>query len=198
MTKSALDPFQSALLNELLGVVDERAARHARRHRVHRRRIAATVTAAAGVGAAFFATMPGPAYAITEQDDGDIVVTINRLQDSQDLEQSLAAHGVRANVDYTRPRQLDVAGKPGGSVFLIPSKSDGAAGSPESPSDCGFGPTAQVSLEARGSDYVVTIRPGAPLLPGPLDITTARTPDSAAVLVVQYDSDRCALVARAR
>ena len=195
MTKATLDPFQSALLGELLGVVDERAARRTRRQRL-RRRIGATVAAAAGVGAAFLAAQPGPAYAIAEQDDGDIVVTIHRLEDPQDLEQSLAEHGVRAKVDYTEPRQLDVAGEPGSTVSFIPTPS-GAAGSPGSSADCGFGPKAQVSLEARGSEYVVTIHPGAPLLPGPLEISAATTTDSAAVLVVVYDCDRCALMARA-
>ena len=45
MTKATLDPFQSALLGELLGVVDERAARRTRRQWL-RRRIGATVAAA--------------------------------------------------------------------------------------------------------------------------------------------------------
>lgn len=49
------------------------------------------------------AAQPGPAYAIAQQEGGDIVVTIHRLEDPQDLERSLAEHGVSATVDYTEP-----------------------------------------------------------------------------------------------
>ena len=40
------------------------------------------------------------AYAVDEQGDGDIVITIHELDDADGLEQALADHGIDADVDY--------------------------------------------------------------------------------------------------
>jgi hypothetical protein len=106
-----LDSFETALLAELREEVRQHSE-HApvesllptspppARHR--RRWIAAAATAAAAVAAA--TQIPGlgltPAYAITDRNDGQVKVRVNRLEGADRLEQALREHGIPADITY--------------------------------------------------------------------------------------------------
>jgi hypothetical protein len=55
--------------------------------------IAAVVVGATSIGSS-------PAFAVEQQTDGDIVVTVHRLTDAAGLENALSHHGIRAEVTY--------------------------------------------------------------------------------------------------
>lgn len=100
-----LDTFERGLLAELRGHVAERAAApHPPAPRKTRRRWrwAAVPVAAAGAAIAVGVALmqPTAAYAVTES-DGEVLVTIHRLDDAEGLERALAEHGVEAEVDYS-------------------------------------------------------------------------------------------------
>ena len=95
-----LDYFDRALLTELRRVAAEGAPTPARRTR-KRWAYAGSGIAAAAVTAFGLSTLGSPAaYAVDEQGDGDIVITIHELDDADGLEQALAEHGIEAEVDY--------------------------------------------------------------------------------------------------
>lgn len=100
---TTLDPFESALLAELRRHVAEHPVPQPRRPR-HRLRLAAV--AATGVAASVVAVLGlggtggSPAYAVDTTSDGDVVVTVHRLDDEAGLEDALSAQGIDADVDY--------------------------------------------------------------------------------------------------
>ena len=95
-----LDSFDRALLTELRQVAAEGAPAPARRTR-KRWAYAGSGVAAAAVAAFGLSTLGSPAaYAVDEQGDGDIVITIHELDDADGLERALADHGIEAEVDY--------------------------------------------------------------------------------------------------
>lgn len=98
-----LDTFEQSLLTELRGHVAERAASpQAPRPRRRSWRWAAVPVAAAGAAIAVGVALmqPTAAYAVTES-DGEVLVSIHRLDDAEGLERALAEHGVEAEVDYS-------------------------------------------------------------------------------------------------
>jgi hypothetical protein len=95
-----LDTFDRALLTELRQVAAEVAPMPARRTRKGWA-YAGSGVAAAAVAAFGLSTLGSPAaYAVDEQRDGDIVITIHELDDADGLERALAEHGIEAEVDY--------------------------------------------------------------------------------------------------
>ena len=60
---------------------------------------AATVGTIAVAGALWLSASPA-AYAVSAADNGDVTVTVTRLEDTEGLTAALAAHGIRAAVDY--------------------------------------------------------------------------------------------------
>ncbi len=102
-----LDTFETALLVELRDVVKTRsgsapeAAVVASRTRIPRK---LALAAAAAVAAVMVVLVPGvsssPAYAVTEEVGGEVTVSIDRLEDAQQLQDALKSHGVRADVKY--------------------------------------------------------------------------------------------------
>jgi hypothetical protein len=100
MNDSEFDSFDRALLTELRQVATEGATAPVRRTR-KRWAYAGTGVAAAAVTAFGLSTLGSPAaYAVDEQRDGDIVITIRELDDADGLEQALADRGIEADVDY--------------------------------------------------------------------------------------------------
>lgn len=99
-----LDSFETALLAMLRAEVAERAAAPAaaaaRPARYRSRRVVGLAAAAAAVAVALPLTRGTPAYAITTEADGDVVVTVARLDDAPGLEQALRDHGVPARVTF--------------------------------------------------------------------------------------------------
>ena len=185
-TPHTLDRFETKLLDELRAHVATRpevATPPPPSRRPHRRgRWAAGLAAAAAAATAYVVVSPGgpavsPAYAVTQQADGDVVVTIHRLEDAAGLEAALAEHGIEAEVDF-EPDQFDVADVPNGDPeeyeLELPNDPDlelppvGACGDPDSVFDF-----SQV-----GSDYVLTIPADSVLLDqSVLRLTTASEMD---------------------
>lgn len=111
-TRAPLDGFETALLSELREHVTSRRPAPAPRRR--RRIVAAgsALGAAVAITAGGLALRPDPAFAISPQADGDIVVTIHSLDDADGLERALRAQGIDADVDYS----TDVPEPPPGAV----------------------------------------------------------------------------------
>jgi hypothetical protein len=117
-TTTDLDSFEAALLQDLRDEVALRgsapmsapreiradapptvASRSVRR----RRSILATAVAAAATAAAWVTVpTPGasPAYAVSATTDGNVTVTVDRLEDAAGLQAALREHGISAVVDF--------------------------------------------------------------------------------------------------
>ena len=104
-----LDRFESALLTELRDHVAERSAPdpviEPARSRPRYRRWAAGLAVAAAAATTFVVGSSGgpavsPAYAVAQEADGDVVVTIHRLEDSEGLEAALQENGIDAEVSF--------------------------------------------------------------------------------------------------
>jgi hypothetical protein len=183
MTNDELDSFDLALLTELRQVATERAAAPVRRTR-KRWALAGSGVAAAAVTAFGLTTLGSPsAYAVDEQGDGDIVITIHELDDADGLKRALADHGIEAQVDYqadgTAPLggtglgMADPSSVPDGAELgqgsAIDSGSaevhaDGKGGlhvedgePPMSDDPCGGLGNMPFDAELRADDYVITI-----------------------------------------
>jgi hypothetical protein len=189
-----LDTFETALLAELRSVVADRPRRRARTLTLGG--VAASVAAAVGIGLAVGGS--SPAFAVHQQADGDVVVTINRLDDAKGLEQALAAQGVTADVDYTQPIKMHTTD--GRMLDAIPFKSTKRQvviqrGVPEgSDFDCAFGRGGYVTLEATDGGYVLVIPHESVLADTPLHITTAQSGDHGTLALSYYDG-QCVQVA---
>ena len=130
-TPPTLDRFETALLEELRAHVAARPAPAVvpEPPRRHRRRWVAGLAAAAAAATAYVAVSPGgpavsPAYAVSENADGDVVVTVHRLEDSEGLERALRAHGIEATVDF------DADPDPHSHEFRGPAAEPGDDGAP--------------------------------------------------------------------
>ena len=109
MTHTPLDSFESALLAELRTHVAEQPARQAEPRGTRGRRVRrfAVGAVAAGLAASVVGVVSlgghggaSPAYAVELDGDGDVVVTVHRLDDAAGLEKALRAKGVDADVSY--------------------------------------------------------------------------------------------------
>ena len=180
-TRAPLDDFETALLTELRTVVAASDGQQVRPR--HRKRIAvlAAAVAAAVVAIAVTlgldATRPSPAYAVADSGAGDIVVTITRLDDAKGLEQALAEHGIKAQVDYDAElfqAEDDTASDP--DSFL--------AGLPVDP--CQEGDEFPVQTQNTGDEFVITIDGDSVLPDALLSITTTGDLAGPAGLAVSY------------
>jgi len=96
-----LDDFEVALLAELRTKVSSRNATRRSSSRTRLVAIAGVSTLGCAVLASVMLTHgAAPAYAVAKRDDGDIVVTVNRLDDAAGLKEKLAQLGVHADVRY--------------------------------------------------------------------------------------------------
>ena len=130
-----------------------------------------------------------PAYAVSTTSDGDVVVTVHRLDDAAGLEKALKAQGIDADVSYDAdgndgPTTVGIG--PDGEPVIgdeLPPPSDGAVegeaaagggavtesnGTPPADDPCGFEPgnpgASPADLSKVGSDWVLTIPAGSPLM----------------------------------
>jgi hypothetical protein len=190
-----LDTFETALLAELKSVAA--AAAPAPRRRGVRVAIGGAVAASlAGVVALGVTVLqPSAAFAVDETSTGAVVIRIHELSDTQGLEQALAAHGIKAVVNYDANATTNAPPPglaPGGSLSSgggtslhsstesgTASLSSGGAGTDlNTPDACGFGsgtPQMPFTSGIESSDYVITIPAGSPLLQTgrTLDITSS-------------------------
>ena len=146
-TPPTLDRFETKLLDELRAHVATRpevATPPPPARRPHRRgRWAAGLAAAAAAAMAYVVVSPGgpavsPAYGVDQQADGDVVVTIHRLEDAAGLEAALRELGIDANVSFDPSNSGDTF------TFQAPDGAQGEVGKPAPP-----GGTDERRLEAR-------------------------------------------------
>lgn len=189
--KPELDNFETELLNQLRDVATERSEELAVTGRRRRRWARGGLVAAAAVTALAVplgmnlggAPVAEAAFTLETQDDGDIVIRIHELTDSEGLEAALAEHGIDADVTYGRAQGGSAEGNvseeetpeeyaPGDTKWtkVAPKRNigkHGKAARDEAVSDpfpraeaCGWddpdGP-GPISLERDADDYVVTI-----------------------------------------
>lgn len=100
-----LDSFQAALLRELREHVAGRAAEPvavnpARRPRRRRWLVPAVAASALLTSGIWWSTAAGPAFAVTRTTQGDVVVTVARLDDPAGLQGALREKGITADVQY--------------------------------------------------------------------------------------------------
>jgi hypothetical protein len=95
-----LDSFEATLLAELRSHVTKRNAppKHSRRRRWAWASVPVVAAGAVATGLALAPT--SSAYTVHKAGNGDIVVTIKRLDDAHGLERALRADGVTAEVNY--------------------------------------------------------------------------------------------------
>ena len=197
-----LDHFETALLGELKEHVATQPARTPVRERPRRRkRLAVGIAAAAAAATAYVVVSPGgpavsPAYAVDEQADGDVVVTVHRLEDSEGLERALAEHGIEADVSFAPPPDengyntfelgpLGEAEDPppgeGGKSFDYEAEGEEPSASvdqaipgqvPDLP-DCGDRGAEPATLSHEGADWVLRIPADSPAQDRPIVISTA-------------------------
>jgi hypothetical protein len=97
-----LDSFEESLLHELRTVVDQNRLQPHRPRRATLRLGSVGAAAALAVGGfAIFGGGSTPAFAVTESANGDVTVTVHKLDDAGGLQQELADHGVPSTVRYT-------------------------------------------------------------------------------------------------
>ena len=141
--QTMLDTFETELLSDLRSHVLTRP--RARRLPRTKLAMAGSIAALGALGAAVVMEGGSPAFAVATQSDGDIVVTVSRLEDAAGLQQALEAEDIDATVTF---RGADAA-----YLFDPRALPDGEAR--YSVSDCttAYGP----SLQRTGGGFVVTI-----------------------------------------
>ena len=212
-TREPLDSFESALLTELHREAAERPVTSPAPVRRRRRVLAVAATGIAASVAAVIGlvgTGSSPAYAVQLTADGDVVVTVHRLDDATGLEEALRAKGVDADVNYdpdeNGPNLVSVGpdgevtfsdeGPPPVPESTVPDEAGAASGGQDSEGDVvTSGPPAddQCGLDARqaeltqeGDDWVLRIPAGSPLMDRPVTIGT----DAGGGLSVFYGGDQ--------
>ena len=191
-----LDTFESALLQELRSEVTRSASAPPRSARGRRRlALGAAAAAVTGVVAVALGAGPGstPAYAVTEDDAGDVVVTVHELQDAAGLEDALRAHGIDADVTFDDRRP-----EPGRVQFPLPEGGIHAPSDHGGPALLGLGgcgvdlDTPAAKLEHPGSDWVLTVPAGSPLMTRPVQIAADGSGDLSVIYVV--DGSLCGVL----
>ncbi len=211
-----LDSFESALLLELREHVAEHPAPEPVRARRLGRRFRLAAGGATGIAASVVAVFGlgagggSPAYAVDQDSDGDVIVTVHRLDDAAGLEQALRAKGIDADVSNHHDRSTghNVLSAPDAASDQVPHGEGGLSvpGAGEGPShvqsgggngdDTGpsaSGPAAiedacgpvdppPATLAHDGGDWVLTIPAGSALHDRHVDIGT----DASGALAVQY------------
>jgi hypothetical protein len=129
-----LGHFEENLLTELRQVVAAQAAAETPRPVRPRGRLVLATAGAGAFAAALVFGVPAmngdhapAAHAVTDNDDGSVTITVNRLEDPEGLERELAAHGITADVTFAppgkacrlTPMRFDLAYNPEPSVRLM-------------------------------------------------------------------------------
>ncbi|MFK4637179.1 hypothetical protein [Paenarthrobacter histidinolovorans] len=199
-----LDSFQSQLLEDLKQNVGHQPSRTLRRRAAV---LGGGALVAAAVTAGFVVTnvlAPAPAYAVSEQSDGAIHITLNALSDAEGLKAELLKHGITADVSYGSPEMVTLDSGPlvqqpqpvpggvsssGTSATFESSASAGGEGtmpSAPNPGSCGVtGKAPEVQIEE--GKAVIDIPQGSlPPAGTPLKISTAGGTTSFAGLTVTW------------
>lgn len=190
---STLDPFEQSLLTELRRHVAERPSPRPGRSRTRRRWAAAGagLVAAGSVAAGAVLLQPSPAFAVQEEADGDIVVTIASLKDAAGLERALEEHGVEAEVTYGAddllPEVREVPPPSGDDPGTrMETGGETAAAPPDGPLACDV-----IAVELRGGEITFRLPAEAVAADSPLVIRTAGETDGWSSIAVQWERPVC-------
>jgi hypothetical protein len=104
-TEPGTSATAETMLRRILSTPHQEARARPARRFVVAGALAGAAAAALAVGGLTLRPDAPAAYAVSQQSDGDIVVTIHDLSDADGLEQALAEHGVTTEVTYD-PEQL--------------------------------------------------------------------------------------------
>lgn len=160
-----LDPFEAALLAELRREVAEHPAPAPVPVRRSRRRVRLAAVGATGIAASVVTvfglggTGGSPAYAVQQSGDGDVIVTVHRLDDAAGLEDALRAQGIDATVSYDADGFGSTFGIGSDGTTIpddeLPPPPEAGGGQP--------GPEAGTHAEAEaGGGPTTEVRPGGP------------------------------------
>ena len=140
----------------------------------------AAVGVAAAAATAYVVVSPGgpaavsSAYAVEREADGDVVVTIHRLEDADGLEAALRKHGIDAAVSFEEwPAGITHEFSEGDHSF----KGSGRAERPgpgleQGLPHCGFEDGHPATITDEGDDWVLLIPADSPLQHQEVSITT--------------------------
>jgi len=167
--------WSRATLNQILG--QPASPRHQSNRRL--RLAGAVAAAAAGVASILGLTSLGasPAFAVSEANNGDVIIDIYRLTDAAALENALGQHGVNANVTYL--------------VTQVPSDlSDGSEATP-----CSDGQTVGAAVQPEEGGWEITLKrayldshAGAQ---ASMTVAGGRTSDERGGLKIEWSDGRC-------
>lgn len=200
---STLDTFEQSLLTELRRHVADRPSPR----RTRRRRWAAAgagLVAAGSIATGAVLLQPGPAFAVQEEADGDIVVTIASLDDAAGLERALAEHGVEAEVSYDADELLPEVqevppGKADADIGIDPGPrletggtdpAEGPEGAEGAEVPDGL-PCGAIAIETRGDGITFRLPAAAVAAESPLVIRTAGKTDGWSSIAVQWERPVC-------
>ncbi|MBU2694941.1 hypothetical protein [Pimelobacter sp. 30-1] len=194
---STLDTFEQSLLTELRRHVADRPSPR----RTRRRRWAAAgagLVAAGSIATGAVLLQPGPAFAVQEEADGDIVVTIASLDDAAGLERALAEHGVEAEVSYDADELLPEVqevppGKADADISIDPGPRLETGGTdPAEGAEVPEGlPCGAIAIETRGDGITFRLPAAAVAAESPLVIRTAGKTDGWSSIAVQWERPVC-------
>lgn len=209
-TREPLDSFDVALLSELRREVARRQSSATHRRRPNRRTlalagVAGTTAVALGVG---MSGSTAAAYELRSSGNGDIKITIHRLDDAAGLEDELAANGIKAHVDYrpvsgTGPQVVEDQADDSAKAPLIVKPGDPGAGADKNgtntveegnaaSSPCFEKGAPALDAHPQGDSYVISIRKDSVLhrSDSALEVTTrGDVKKGAAGLTVNYTVD---------
>jgi hypothetical protein len=145
-----MNTFEDSLLVELREHIAHRAAdAPARTRRARRLRWSALPVGAATATAVALVLVQSPAaaYAVDRTDDGNVVVTIDKLSDAAGLQQALRADGINAVVNYdANLAPISPSGAPTGV-----NSDSGTSSGPTTTTNDGAGQTANGAPGTDGS-----------------------------------------------
>lgn len=194
MTRT-LDPFEQSLLTELRRHVSERDAVPVRRGRRRLAAVGAGVLAAGSVATTAVLLQPDPAFAVHEERDGDVVVTISSLKDADGLERALAEHGVEADVSYDAEAFPDVAPIPppgeGSGTAASGTDSGPSLESHGVPPAAGERPCGAIAVETDGDGITFRLPASAIAAASPLRIRLAGEDLGWASVGIQWEQPVC-------
>ncbi|MDQ6525724.1 hypothetical protein RB608_19060 [Nocardioides sp. LHD-245] len=194
MTRT-LDPFEQALLTELRRHVAERDVVPVRTGRRRLAAVGAGILAAGSAATGAVLLQPDPAFAVHEDRNGDVVVTISSLKDADGLERALAEHGVDADVSYDAepfpdappiPPSGDAGDAAASGTDSGPSlESHGAGAAP------GGAPCGAIAVETDGDGVTFRLPASAIAAESPLRIQLAGEDLGWASIGIQWEQPVC-------
>lgn len=156
---SNLNSFEHSLLDELKGTVTSKShrSRGRNRGRIIVASVAALTVTVGGAGAMAALVAPQPAYAVTESESGDVVITLRSLTDASGLERELAAHGIDASVAYDANVRIEVEDVSPTEMPHTDAEKEAMARNEANSRACGIPQVDMPTVEVLGDSAIITI-----------------------------------------